>query len=250
MISQNKIAVIAGASYGIGRSISINMARQGYDLILIARNSEKLRRTKDAVNKEGRSALIIPLDISDWESVQKAIKNLISNYGEIDVLINNVAAWSDKTLNDANILEIEKLVDITIKGTMFITKAFVPQFKKQKRGNIINIISLEGWPLISKNSIRTPFATSKYAIFGFSRTLRNELKQDNIKITSIYPGSTSSSIDMNRNFDVDYPHKNYKDISTNNKLSVNDIISAINFSLTVSQFAMVEDIVISPLKDK
>lgn len=243
---QDKVAIITGASYGIGRAIALSLACEGCNLALVARTKNKLEKTRQKVEEKERIALAIPADISKWADDQMIVKRVINNFRKIDILVNNASGWSSKTLEDVKISEIEELINTTVKGTMLITKAFLPYFKKQRYGNIINIVSLEGWPLLSNTSTRTPFASAKFAIAGFSQILRREVKKYGVKVTAIYPGSTASSLDISHQFDSDYPYFEYKDTKPKGKLLVTDITSAVLLALTCSKNARVEEIVITP----
>src|SRR6266849_1121328 len=128
----NKIGVVCGSSYGLGRAIAIELSKNNCQCALIGRTKDKLQRTKDMMSGDSRSIYPVVTDITKWSQSQYSASKIIKRFGRIDFLINNASGWSSKTLLDINAKDINELVDITLKGTMFITKAFLPYFIRQK----------------------------------------------------------------------------------------------------------------------
>jgi len=190
MSLKNKVAIVTGASQGIGKEIAISLGCQGASVTLAARSKTNLERVSEEIYTKGGESVSVPTDISDPEQVRNMVRKTIDQFGGIDILINNAGVtWFGKAVDDmsgeADEL-FERLVETNLKGTWFCTKYVVPYLKRKKDGVIINIASVHGHVTVPRNSA---YSMTKGGILALTRALAVELAPYNIRVNSISPGA-------------------------------------------------------------
>ena len=183
---KDKVAVITGSGRGIGRAIALAYAREGADLVLAARSLEALQETQEAVEALGRKALVVPTDIRHEESVRKLADDAFSNFGRVDILVNNSGiAGPTAPLWEIAPADWQETFAVNVTGTFLCCWAFLPAMIQRRSGCIIIIGSMTGKrPLLN----RTPYAASKMALLGLARTLAWETGPYGIRVNVISPG--------------------------------------------------------------
>lgn len=182
----NKVAFITGGVRGIGRQIAITLAKQGYDIALNYRKeNEDLQITKEEIEKQEVRCLTVQGDISDFSAAERMIKEIIEEFGKIDVLVNNAGITKDILLMRMKKEDFEEVIDVNLVGTFNITKHVIPYMMKQKQGRIINLSSVVG---ISGNAGQTNYSASKAGIIGFTKSLAKEVGSRNILVNAVAPG--------------------------------------------------------------
>ncbi len=188
---EHKIVWITGASSGIGKAMAEEYARKGAFVILSSRNVEKLQAIKDGIGNQGA---VVPLDLSDENSIMRAVEAVMKQYGKVDILVNN-GGISQRSLVVETPLEVDrKLFEVNYFGNIALTKAVLPYMIKNKGGSIGVISSITGkfgFPL------RASYAASKHALHGFYETLRAETQDHGINVTIICPGRIKTDISIN-----------------------------------------------------
>ena len=225
--------VITGASKGIGKAIATGFAAAGAHLFLCARNEVDLYNTVAGLQVQYPDSTINaqPADMSKKDAVQKFGQWVLSKAGTIDVVVNNAGQFVPGSIyNEVDGL-LEQMMDINVYSAYHLTRVFLPSMMNAKQGHIFNlcsIASLQAYPNGGSYSI------SKFALAGFSKNLREELKPYNIKVTAVYPGAvmTASWGDF--------------DNRTQRIMEAEDIAAMIIASTKLSVQAVVEDIVIRP----
>jgi short-subunit dehydrogenase len=190
---KNKTVWITGASSGIGRALAIQFSVIGANLILSARNNEKLLETLNMCSHQSQIKLL-PLDLENYGSVGRKADTALALFGGIDVLINNGGISQRGLAVDTAISVDKKIIDVNYFGTVALTKAILPHFIGKKSGQIAvtsSVVGKFGSPL------RTSYAASKHAIHGFFDSLRAEVHQYNIGVTIVCPGPINTSISEN-----------------------------------------------------
>jgi len=178
-----KVALVTGASSGIGKSATIELQHKGFEVFAAARRIEKMKDLSDVgIN-------VISMDVTSAESVQKGINYVVEKYGKIDVLVNNAGYGLLGTVEDTPIDDAKYQFEVNVFGLSRITQLVIPYMRKNGEGRIINISSIGG-------RIYTPYGAyyhaTKHAIEGYSDCLRYELKPFNIKVVVIQPGIIDS----------------------------------------------------------
>ncbi len=187
---QDKVAVITGASSGIGRSIAEAFARQGTHLALAARNAEKLSETAEICRQSNVEVLTIPTDVSQKEDCRNLIYQTAEHFNRIDFLINNAGISMRALFAQMDLSVMEQTMNINFWGTIYCTHYAMDYLLKQK-GWVIGVSSIAGFRGLPG---RTAYSASKFAMNGFLEALRTENLNTGLKVLTLSPGFTASNI--------------------------------------------------------
>ena len=186
-----KNCLIIGASGGIGSAITKKLAKENYNLFLIGKNKSKLLKLKKEIKKDDIIVEIESVDLTNEKQIDKSIKKIRKTFGKIDILINTSGLFLIKSIDKTTIEEFEESFKINVRAPFIFSKEFSKDMKKSKWGRIVNIGSSSAYNGF-KNS--TVYCSSKHALLGFSRALFSELKDNNVRVYSISPGSTQTKM--------------------------------------------------------
>ena len=186
-----KNCLIIGASGGIGNAITKKLAKQNYNLFLIGKSKNKLLKLKKEIKKDNIIVEIESVDLTNKKQINKSIKKIRKTFGKIDILINTSGIFLIKSIDKTTIEEFEESFNINVRAPFIFSKEFSKDMKKSKWGRIVNIGSSSAYNGF-KNS--TAYCSSKHALLGFSRALFSELKDNNVRVYSISPGSTQTEM--------------------------------------------------------
>lgn len=182
----NKVALITGATRGIGKQIAITLAENGYDIALNYRTeNDELNETKREIEGLNVKCLAVKGDVSNFEDCERFVKEVIEEYGKIDVLVNNAGITKDTLIARMKKEDFESVINVNLVGTFNVTKNVVPFMMKAHSGRIINISSVVG---VSGNAGQSNYAASKAGIIGFTKSLAKELGSRNILVNAVAPG--------------------------------------------------------------
>lgn len=187
---KGSVAIVTGASKGIGRAIALMLARHGVRVVLAARNSEMLVSLHSEINAAGGSSFVIATDVTSEHSVQNLILETQKKFGAIDILINNAGVGVFSNVVDMNVGDYEMMMNVNLKGVFLCSRGVLPQMMKQKHGEIINIASLAGKNSFAGGSV---YSATKWGLIGFARSLMLEVREHNIRVVTISPGSVNTS---------------------------------------------------------
>ena len=193
MTSNTKIVWITGASSGIGAAMAREYSELGNSLILSSRNLESLESVKAECRFPDKIRLL-ELDLEQYETLSEVVHKAIGFFGKIDVLINNAGISQRALAADTELAVDKKIIDINYFGTIALTKALIPHFKEQNKGQFVVVTSVVGK---IGTPLRSSYSASKHALHGFFDSLRAELFEDNIKITLICPGYVKTNVSIN-----------------------------------------------------
>jgi short-subunit dehydrogenase len=192
--NRDKVVWITGASSGIGEALARAFASEGAKLVLSSRRMEELERVKKSIGANDKNCLILSLDLQNTSGVESLTQQVISKFGQIDILVNN-GGISQRSLTKETPLEIDrKIMEINFFGTVALTKSVLPHMLKRKSGNIIVISSVAGK---FGFFLRSAYSASKHALHGFFESLRMEVYNDNVKVLIVCPGKIRTSISLN-----------------------------------------------------
>ena len=183
-----KVAIITGGSSGIGKSLVLKYAKEGYAVVFTGRSSERMKEVVQSL--EGRPHLALELDAASESDNQKMVDETIDNFGRIDVLICNAGISMRALFEDVELSVFKKLMDINFYGAIYATKFALPHLLKSK-GSIIAISSINGW---RSTPARSAYSSSKFAMQGFFEALRTEVMTRGVNVLVVCPGFTSSNI--------------------------------------------------------
>jgi len=187
---KEKVAIVTGGSQGIGEAICHAYAKEGAIVIVVNKNQPKLGvQVAESIINNGGLAEAIECDITNEDSVNSLIKQVIEKYDEINILVNNAGVAVFKNFEDHTLEDWNYVMDVNIKGAFLVSRAVVPQMKKQKHGKIIFIASIaatKGFATIA------PFSASKGAMISMAKSMVAELSRCGINVNTISPGSTET----------------------------------------------------------
>ncbi|MBT2698846.1 SDR family oxidoreductase [Bacillus sp. ISL-40] len=188
---KGKNIVITGASGGIGAEIAKLCAASGANLVLLARSIGKLEQLQTELQQKYQVKVdVFKLDVSDTAQVQEVFQRIFDRIGEIDILVNNAGFGIFREAHLATIDEIKGMFDVNVVGLMVCTSMVLPKMRERRFGHIINIASQAGKIATPKSSV---YSASKHAVLGYTNSLRMELSDYNVQVTSVNPGPIATN---------------------------------------------------------
>ena len=236
-------AFITGASSGFGEAIAESLAKEGFQLIIAARRTERLIALKERLSGLCSSIHILSMDVRQEAAVQDAVSSLPTEVkNHIEILVNNAGLAVGRGPIDEGVSEDwERMIDTNIKGLLYVTKAVVPFLKLQKHGHIVNIASIAGKEVYPGGNV---YCASKHAVDALSRSMRIDLISYGIKVTNIAPGAAETEFSLVRfkgdQSTADSVYEGY------DALQAEDIAESVLFAVTRPAHVNISDITIMP----
>jgi NAD(P)-dependent dehydrogenase (short-subunit alcohol dehydrogenase family) len=186
---KDKVAIVTGGGTGIGKAISLAFADEGAAVVVAARNVTRLEEVANQIKSKGGKARAIQTDISDHEQIKRMLAETVKEFGKLDILINNAAAYSynNADVPDMNLDNWYDTLAVNVSGTMLCAREAMKVMIPRKSGVIVNVSSVAG---ISGHPTESPYCVSKWAIIGFTEVLAIEAGKHNIRVNTISPGAT------------------------------------------------------------
>lgn len=185
-----KTAVITGAASGIGRSLALQLSGLGCNLAISDVNESGLKETASLVNRKVRCSCDI-LNVADREAFYRYAEKTVAEHGAVDIVINNAGVALAATVEETSYDSFEWIMGINFWGVVYGTKAFLPHLKSRPAANIVNISSIFGIISVPKNSA---YNATKFAVRGFTESLRQELAGTDVRVTCVHPGGIQTNI--------------------------------------------------------
>lgn len=183
---ENKVAVVTGASRGIGKEIAQTLAKEGMFVIVNYNGSkERAEGVVKEITENGGQAQAVQCDVSNYEACELMLKDIIKEYGHVDVLVNNAGITKDNLIMKMSEEDFDKVIETNLKGTFNTMKHISRQMLKQRSGKIINLSSVVG---IMGNAGQANYAASKAGIIGLTKTMARELASRGITVNAVAPG--------------------------------------------------------------
>ena len=220
-----KVALITGASRGIGKQVAITLAKDGFDIALNCRKSnEDVLNIKKEIESYNVKCLIVEGDVSIFEDTEKITKQTIDEFGRIDVLVNNAGITKDMLLLRMKKEDFQNVIDVNLVGTFNMSKNVASYMMKARSGKIINISSVVG---ISGNAGQANYSASKAGIIGFTKSLAKELASRNILVNAVAPGFIQT--DMTNVLKDDVKEKIFEQIPLKREGTPQEVANVIKF---------------------
>jgi len=239
----NKLAIVTGATSGIGRATSVKLASLNYDLIITGRRESKLNDLTSELEKEySIKVKALTFDIRDNQQTEIAINSLKDEWQNVDVLINNagLAAGADP-IQDGLLSDWEQMIDTNVKGLLYISKMIIPLMISRGKGHIVNISSIAGKEVYANGNV---YCATKHAVEALTKGMRIDLLKHGIKVSSVSPGMVDTEFSLVRyHGNKEKADDVYKGLTP---LFAEDIADTIEFIITRPPHVNINDILVMP----
>ena len=227
-----KVALITGASAGIGQACARALAQEGAHLVLTGRRQERLDQLKQEAKKAGTEAISVIGDAREESTAIKTVEAATQAFGRIDILINNAGMGNYKNLIDTSAEEYDDLMDTNVRSTFLFTRHTVPVMLKQKQGTILMISSMAGVYGFAGEAV---YCATKFAQVGFAQALDKELRTQGIKVGVICPGGVKTEFALGRG-------RTEEGVSQSNMLDPEDVAGAVLLACTQAPHSRIIEI--------
>ncbi|MFW6096352.1 MAG: SDR family oxidoreductase [Bacteroidota bacterium] len=238
----NQIALITGATAGIGYATALKLAENGFNLIITGRREERLKKLKSEIeNKHNIKIYSLCFDIRNKDEVFNTIDNLPDEWKNIDILVNNAGlAAGLETIQEGDIEDWERMIDTNVKGLLYITRKVAPYMVDKEKGHIINVGSIAGKEVYKNGNV---YCATKHAVDALTKGMRIDMLHKNIKVTQIAPGMVETEFSLVRfKGDKEKAEKAYQGFTP---LTGDDVAEIILFAVTRPPHVNLNDIVIT-----
>ncbi|MCF8225197.1 MAG: SDR family NAD(P)-dependent oxidoreductase [Bacteroidales bacterium] len=238
-----KIALVTGATAGIGRATAMILAKNDYDVIITGRRKDRLDETEQNIrNNSQADVLALTFDVRKYEDVSKILGGLSGKWARIDLLVNNAGLASGlNKIHEGDLEDWEKMIDTNIKGLLYVTRIIAPAMVERKSGHIINIGSIAGVEVYENGNV---YCATKHAVDALNKGMRIDLVEHNIKVTSINPGAAKTEFSLVRfHGDQEKADRVYDGFIP---LFEDDIAEAVLFAATRPPHVNINEILIMP----
>jgi len=239
-----KVALITGASSGIGEATALLLAEEGAKVVVVARRKDRLDTLKEDIERRGGEAYVIEADIMEKATCKEVIDKTLKQYGQLDILINNAGVMLLGPVAKAPIKEWENMINLNVLSLMYLTHAALPAMIKAKSGHIVNISSVAGRVAKANSAV---YNASKWGVNAFTEALRQELVNDKlgIRTTLIEPGAVDTELASHNRPEIQETLKQRWQ-GIDKKLEAKDIASAIVYAVSQPEHVNVNEILIRP----
>jgi short-subunit dehydrogenase len=186
-MGSQQVAIVTGASAGIGRAVAVRLAKGGYSVVLAARSKDKLDQLQRQIEEAGSIAMAVECDVSDPNDLVELTEQTVRRFGRIDVLVNNAGVDCFKHFEDIEVDQILQTIEVNLTGTILLTRQVIPTMLTQGAGTIINMASTAGKHCPAFGAV---YGSTKAALIGFTEGLRGEFMDRGISATAVCPGFT------------------------------------------------------------
>jgi len=239
---KDKVAIVTGASSGIGYATALALSKSGAKVAIGARRTDKLLELENKIRQNGGEVFSQKLDVTKKSDCDSFVDATIKKWGGVDILVNNAGLMPLSFVKNLKVDEWDQMIDVNIKGVLYCTAAVIPHMYTKKSGHIINISSVAGRIVFPSGSV---YCATKHAVTAFSEGLRQEFStRSNIRVTCIEPGVVSTEL---TNTITDESLQSFVETSKKmNSLKAEDIANAILFAVEAPSHVNINEVLIRP----
>jgi 3-oxoacyl-[acyl-carrier protein] reductase len=228
---EGKVAIVTGASRGIGFAVATSLARMGAKVSMCARDAKRLEKAADELQRAGAKVLAVQLDVTRWSELASLVEKTERALGPVEVLVNNAGIGKFAPVQDATETDWDAVLDTNLKAVFLLSKAVARGMIERRSGHIINIASLAGKNAFAGGSA---YCASKWGLLGLTQCMAEDLRPFNIRVSAVCPGSVATDFS---------PHQG-KD--TSKMLQPQDVAHAVETILTQEPQSFISEIVMRP----
>jgi len=243
MSLEGKVAIVTGGGKGIGKAISICLAKGGVDIVAAARTAEDVKQTASEIEALGKRALGLSIDITSEVQIGEMVKKTMDIFGRIDILVNNAGIISNGMVENMSLKDWQTAIDTNLTGPFLCCREVLGIMKRQGCGKIITISSMSGRRGLPNTSA---YCASKYGLTGLMDSLAKEVGKDNITVTTIFPGLVDTGMAAN----VDFKHRKSELRSPDNWCKPEDIAEAVLMAANMPHRTSIMDISVVPTRQR
>ncbi|MBD2464526.1 SDR family NAD(P)-dependent oxidoreductase [Oscillatoria sp. FACHB-1407] len=243
---KGKVAIVTGASSGIGEATALALAAEGASVAIAARRSDRLETLASRITEKGGQVLTITADVADEAQVNDMVQQTHAKFGRVDILVNNAGVMLLGPIEGANTEDWRRMINVNVLGLMYATHAVLPLMKAQGIGHIVNISSVAGRIASANTGV---YNATKWAVGAFSESLRKEVYQSNIRVTIIEPGLVATELPQH----ITNPMAKEAALGfygSVKNLDSEDIAAAIAYAVTQPPHVNVNEILIRPTEQE
>ncbi|MFQ3844288.1 SDR family oxidoreductase [Staphylococcus pseudoxylosus] len=230
---KDKVAIVTGASSGIGASIAETLSQHGVKVVLTGRNEARLSDVAKQLQENSQSEIDTHIvDVTQKDEVAKLVKETENKFSHVDILVNSAGLMLSSAITDGDVEAWENMIDVNVKGTLYGINAVLPIFLNQSTGHIINIASISGFEVTKQSTL---YSASKAAVHTITQGLEKELAKTGVRVTSISPGM------------VDTPLSGNTDWGSRKKLDPQDIAEAVVYALQQPSHVNINEVTVRPV---
>jgi NADP-dependent 3-hydroxy acid dehydrogenase YdfG len=237
-----KVAVVTGASSGIGEATVRSLAADGAAVVAGARRKERLDGLVDEITRGGGKAIAVECDVTDEEQAHDLVQRAVDEFGRIDILVNNAGVMLLSTVGKGLSDQWRQMFEVNVMGVLYATDAAIAVMKEQGSGHLVNVSSVAGRKVTRDSS--GVYAGTKFAVHAISEGLRQELLEDNIRVTIVAPGAVETEL-PDHITDED-ARESLSGLMSLERLQAEDIAGAIAYAVTQPERVSVNEILIRP----
>lgn len=238
----SRVAIITGASSGIGEATAIKLAEAGISVVLAARRRERLEALHTKITDAGGSALMVETDVTSRAQVEAMVQAAMDAFGRVDVLINNAGVMLLSYMRNAHVDEWERMIDVNLKGPLFGIGAVMPIMKAQGSGHIVNVSSMAGRRVFPSGAV---YCGTKFGLHAITEGLRQELgHKNNIRATIIAPGVVAT--ELTHHITDDDVSKRVNAMTSMDALTSEDVANAILYAIEQPAHVNVSEVLVLP----
>jgi NADP-dependent 3-hydroxy acid dehydrogenase YdfG len=242
----NKVAIVNGASSGIGEATALALAAEGATVVIVARRSDRLEAQEKRIADSGGKAFPITADVSDEAQIESVVQQTQAKFGKVDILINNAGVMLLGMIDGANTEDWRRMINLNVLGLMYATHKVLPLMKAQGEGHIVNISSVAGRVANAGSGV---YNASKWAVGAFSEALRKEVYKNNIRVTIVEPGLVATELPQHVT-DPSAKETTAAFYGSLKNLDSEDIAAAIAYAVTQPPHVNVNEILIRPTEQE